>query len=118
MFKSTIFIFAIMLSVSVFAQEKPFTSTQNKKADKLFNQALENFTLQNYGEAVNLCKKALDLDVNYIDAHMLLADLYEKNEQDEKAQELYAKLVNVNPNFPLSYLGLASYMYAVGNYDR
>jgi outer membrane protein OmpA-like peptidoglycan-associated protein/tetratricopeptide (TPR) repeat protein len=117
MFKSTIFIFAIMLSVSVFAQEKPFTSTQNKKADKLFNQALENFTLQNYGEAVNLCKKALDLDVNYIDAHMLLADLYEKNEQDEKAQELYAKLVNVNPNFPLSYLGLASYMYAVGNYD-
>ncbi len=117
MFKSTLFIFAFMLSVSVFAQEKPFTSTQNKKADKLFNQALQNFTLQNYGEAIDLCKKALELDANYIDAHMLLADLYEKNEQDDKAQELYNKLVKVNPNFPLSYLGLSSYMYAMGQYD-
>ena len=117
MFKNTSFIVFIFLSFSAFAQEKPFTSTQNKKADKLFNQALENFTLQRLGEAILLCNKAIQLDPNYIDAHMLLADLYEKNEQQDKSQILYRNLVNINPDFPLSYLGLASYLFENAKYD-
>jgi outer membrane protein OmpA-like peptidoglycan-associated protein len=117
MLKSRFIILFSLFTFIVNAQEKPITGTLNKKADKLFNQALENFTLQNYSEAILLCNKAIQVDDKYIDAHMLLADLYEGEEQALKAQELYHQLIKVNPNFPLSYLGLATYMYENANYD-
>ena len=117
MLKSRFIIFFSLFTFIVNAQEKPITGTLNKKADKLFNQALENFTLQNFSEAILLCNKAIQADNKYIDAHMLLADLYEGEEQEIKAQELYHQLIKVNPNFPISYLGLANYMYENANYD-
>ena len=117
MLKNSLVIFILLFTLLVNAQEKPITATLNKKADKLFNQALESFTLQNYSEAILLCNKAIQLDDNYIDAHMLLADLYEGEEQEEKAQQIYMKLTTVNPGFPLSYLGLATYMYENAKYD-
>ncbi len=117
MLKSRFIILFSLFTFIINAQEKPITGTLNKKADKLFNQALENFTLQNFSEAILLCNKAIQADNKYIDAHMLLADLYEGEEQEIKAQELYHQLIKVNPIFPLSYLGLANYMYENANYD-
>ena len=102
MLKSRFIILFSLFTFIINAQEKPITGTLNKKADKLFNQALENFTLQNFSEAILLCNKAIQADNKYIDAHMLLADLYEGEEQEIKAQELYHQLIKVNPNFTLS----------------
>ncbi len=117
MLKTSLVTFILLFTLLVNAQEKPFTATLNKKADKYFNEALGKYTLQDYGEAMALCNKAIQLDDKYIDAHMLLADLYEKNEQEDKAQVLYNKLISINADFPLSYIGLASFMYENGKYD-
>ncbi len=117
MIKKCLFIISLLLIKWSFAQEKPFTGSKNGRAEKIFNEALSNYNFQNYSEAISLCNKAINADNSYIDARMLLSDLYEKNEQEEKSQTIYNQLVLINPNFPLSYLGLATYQFERAQYD-
>lgn len=117
MIKKSLFIISLLLIKWSFAQEKPFTGSKNGRAEKIFNEALSNYNFQNYSEAISLCNKAINADNSYIDARMLLSDLYEKNEQEEKSQTIYNQLVLINPNFPLSYLGLATYQFERAQYD-
>ncbi len=103
--------------VSAGFSQPPFSGTKNKKADKLFGEALKKYTEQDYFLANELLNKATKEDNSFIDAWMLMADIKSKNEKYSDAIALYEKIKTLNPDFPLSYYGIASDAINILNYQ-
>jgi len=108
--------FLLFFSVLTYAQ-LPFSSTKSKKADKLFGEALIKYTAMDYYTAAELLNKSLKEDANFIDAWMLLADIKGKNEKYDESIKLYEKVIGLNPDFPLSYYGIAKDAIEISNYQ-
>jgi len=108
--------FLLFFSVLTYAQ-LPFSSTKSKKADKLFGEALIKYTAMDYYTAAELLNKSLKEDANFIDAWMLLADIKGKNEKYDESIKLYEKVIGLNPDFPLSYYGVAKDAIEISDYQ-
>jgi outer membrane protein OmpA-like peptidoglycan-associated protein len=100
-----------------YGQNQPFTGTNNKKASKLFGEALQAFTAYDGKKANDLLIKIIEIDPNFIDAYMLLADLKEGNERYEEAQRIYEKVIGINAEFQLPYYKLAIAQLNDGQYN-
>jgi outer membrane protein OmpA-like peptidoglycan-associated protein len=100
------------------AQELPFSGTKNKKAEYYFGEALKTFQAQDFMRAQTWLDKAIALDPNFIDAYMMLAEIKKDNEKCEEAIALYDKIVNLNPNFPMSYFGRSRCYFTIGKYNE
>lgn len=100
-----------------YGQNQPFTGTNNKKASKLFGDALQAFTAYDGKKANDLLIKIIEIDPNFIDAYMLLADLKEGNERYEEAQRIYEKVIGINAEFQLPYYKLAIAQLNDGQYN-
>lgn len=114
---------AIFLIVSMPMQllaqnELPFSGTKNKKAEYFFGEALKTFQVGDNLKALSFCDKAIFQDANFIDAMMLKAEIKVMNEQNEEATALYEKIIQLNPDFPMSYYGLAKVAYETGAYKK
>jgi len=101
-----------------FAQNQPFTGTNNKKASKLFGEALQAFTMYDGKKASELLNKAIEIDPKFVDAYMLLADVKESNEQYNEAELLYEKAIVINPEFQIPYFKLATAQLSNGQYEK
>lgn len=100
------------------AQEQPFTGTNNKKASKLFGEALQAYTQFDSKKAIELLNKCTELDPQFVDAYMLLADIREGNEQFSEAIALYEKAIGLKPEFQIPYYKLAISQLANGDYGK
>jgi outer membrane protein OmpA-like peptidoglycan-associated protein/Tfp pilus assembly protein PilF len=108
----------ILFSFVGFAQTQPVvTGTQNKKAERLFGEALKMYSMMEYRQAFELLKRALDADPAFIDAWMLVADIREQNDQFQEANTVYRKIIAINPGFQLPYFKLAKTALLYGEYD-
>ncbi|MFA6260158.1 MAG: OmpA family protein [Bacteroidia bacterium] len=87
--------------------QNPFTGTTSKKAERLFIQALQSSTRNEYENSMQALKACLKEDPNFIDALMLMADLKEQNDLFDEAEVLYKKAISVNPEFQIPYYKLA-----------
>ncbi|MES2558940.1 MAG: OmpA family protein [Bacteroidota bacterium] len=109
---------ALMFAQTVFAQQEPlFTGTKNKKAERLFGDALQAYTAMDYKRAFDILKRATDEDPGFIDAWMLVADIREQNDQYKDAFAIYRKVIGINPGFQLPYYKLAKTALDFGEYD-
>ncbi len=117
--KQLLISFLLLLSLgAVKAQtDRPFTGTTNKKAEKLFGEALQAFTIMDYKKALPLLNKILEEDPKFIDAMMLLADLREQNDQFTEAINLYRKVIEINPDFQIPYYKLAYAALSYGEFE-
>lgn len=105
-------------SIVVSAQTTPvFTSTTNKKAEKLFGEALKMYSIMEYRQAFDLLKRAIDADPNFIDAWMLVADIREQNDQYQEANTVYRRIIGMKPEFQIPYYKLAKSALVIGEYD-
>jgi outer membrane protein OmpA-like peptidoglycan-associated protein len=106
------------LSLFAFSQTKPvFTGTTNKKANKLFGEALQLYTYMDYRQSFEALKRAIDADPQFIDAWMLVADIREQNDQYQEAITVYRKVIGINSQFQLPYYKLAKTALIYGEYD-
>src|SRR5574343_367667 len=113
----TIFAFvALFFTLLAQAQDQPFTGTNNKKASKLFGEALQAYTQFDGKKAVELLNKCTELDPQFVDAYMLLADIREGNEQFAEAIALYEKVIGLKPEFQIPYYKLAISQLSNGEY--
>ena len=115
------YVFALITFLFVtftYAQNQPFTGTNNKKASKLFGEALQAFTMYDGKKANELLIKTIELDPNFIDAYMLLADVKEGNEQYNEAELLYEKAIGMNAEFQIPYFKLATTQLNNGQYEK
>ena len=98
-------LFFLLFSVSAsFAQEDencPLSS--NKKARKAYEKAL-NVARSSKSEARSLLKEALDLDPDFAQANLVMADLLYKSKKNDQAVEYYLNAISLCPD-------LDAYMY-------
>jgi outer membrane protein OmpA-like peptidoglycan-associated protein/tetratricopeptide (TPR) repeat protein len=81
-----------------FAQEYQFT-TQSKKALALYHKASENYRNHDLKSCESNLLKSLSADSSFIEALLLLADVYSDNLDFERAEENYQKVIRINPGF-------------------
>ena len=67
-----------------------------------------HFSLENYKEAIQAFKKALDLNPDFIFPHLCLAMCYIETDHDDEAHEAVARVLKIDPNYSLDKFTLAS----------
>ncbi|TWJ04918.1 WD40 repeat protein [Mucilaginibacter frigoritolerans] len=111
-------IFLILMSVFAFAQQKQF-STTNKTAIGYFVDANHSLDDNMYDEAVTQLKQAIDEDSKFIEAHLLLADVYHAKRLYQASIAEYLKVIALNPEFNKAvYLKLGSDEIGAAQYDN
>lgn len=112
-----LFICILFASHHVFAQN-------NKKADKLFEEAKSYYSADNYAKTIETCERVLKADANYANAHLLLAEVY-KDVDSTRLEIVHlgkAEKLDDNPliDFRLgeSFYKLGMYAEALNFYER
>ncbi|HOE05522.1 MAG TPA: OmpA family protein [Bacteroidales bacterium] len=116
---SLIAILMLLLSCSVSSQTGGPYHTKSKKAIKQFEMAVELANNRNKKEAVELLNKAINTDPNFVEAYVLLAEIYMSRAQIEEALDCLDKVVSIDAYYDMAYyLRLAEYKYRAGRYTE
>jgi outer membrane protein OmpA-like peptidoglycan-associated protein/tetratricopeptide (TPR) repeat protein len=113
----------IALFLNVFllnAQPRPgeYSST-NKKAINLFEKAQVKFNEGDMVAAFKCLNDALELDPNFLDAYFMLANLYENNDETDKAIECLNKMSSIDKSYyPSALYILAELQFKKGLYSE
>jgi outer membrane protein OmpA-like peptidoglycan-associated protein len=91
--------------------------SKNKKAKELFEKAMGQYDLMEYGNAIDLLKAAIEKDPEFVSAHDLLGQIYMDKGDLVAAEKIYLKLVKINPDYWLSYYSLADATFEQMKYD-
>ena len=98
----------ILLAIPVFSIAQYNYTTTNKKAINSYEEALQYFNRMDYYNAALLMQKAIKYDKKFIEAHLVLAEIYIENKNINKAIESYKNVIDLDPDFfPGLYSSLA-----------
>ncbi|MCB0760335.1 MAG: PD40 domain-containing protein [Flavobacteriales bacterium] len=104
-----------MLCISMFAQ--PGYSINDKKAIKMYEEAQQAYNLYYYVEAESLLNDALSRNDQFIEAHLLLAQVYADKNRNAEAITSLENAVAIDPGyFPLAYYFLGEMYLIEGQY--
>ncbi len=113
--------FVIILLISIinsYAQEYQFSS-KSKKAVKAYNIGASHYTSKNYNGAITSLEKSLDYDRDFIEAWLLLGDIYSDLKRFDKAIDAYNSALAIDSEFfPPVYYFLANIYYDLGDYEN
>lgn len=113
--KCIIFIFITLNSFFVFSQNYDYSP--NKKAKKLYSQAQKNYTTFNLKDALGNLEQAVQIDPQYRDAYIFLADLQIELADYCNAALNLSKALNLYNNPKEKLLMRVGLLYnACGNY--
>ena len=81
-------------------EKNPATEKMEKtiKVKTLVMQGNKAYAAKRYDEALNLYKKAIEIDTDSEDAHYNSAIIYERKGMIEESIDSYRKLLTINPN--------------------
>jgi outer membrane protein OmpA-like peptidoglycan-associated protein/tetratricopeptide (TPR) repeat protein len=110
------FLFALV-SNQLFAQ-LPKYSTTNKGAINAYEDGTKQLDGGNYDKAIPYFEKAINKDSLFIEAHMVLGDIYAEKDNFERAIFYYEKAAIINPTFfPNNFFLLGDLQLHVGKYE-
>jgi outer membrane protein OmpA-like peptidoglycan-associated protein len=110
-------VLVFLVTISATAQPLPDGMSKNKKAKELFEKAMGQYDLMEYGNAIDLLKAAIEKDPEFVSAHDLLGQIYMDKGDLVAAEKIYLKLVKINPDYWLSYYSLADATFEQMKYD-
>lgn len=111
-----IFLFLIGLCTSYTCIAQPVNTT-NKKAEKAYVKALECYQKRDLNCAEEQLKKAIEEDLKFIDAHIILSQVYTELDQIEQAITSLKNAININPRYYAENLyNLAKLYYQIEEY--
>lgn len=94
-----------------------YTST-NKKAISSFESAVKLYQAGKDDESEKELLKAIEKDPNFIEPHLLYAEILQVRKQTEKAIDEYIKAISINPKFNLgNFYNLANLEVSIGRYE-
>ena len=99
--KKLLILFAATIAISSCKAQLPpgeYTST-NKKAISAFESAVKLYQAGKDVDAEKEVLKAIEKDANFIEPHLLYADILQYRNQTEKAIDEYVKAISINPGF-------------------
>ncbi len=98
------------------AQEYKFSS-DNKKAIKYYNSAAAHYKNNNFNETIKHLNLSLKNDGNFIEARLLLGDIYSDLKRYQEAITQYNIALAIDSSFfPPVYYFLANIYYEIGDY--
>jgi outer membrane protein OmpA-like peptidoglycan-associated protein/tetratricopeptide (TPR) repeat protein len=101
---------------AVFPQEE--VHTDSKKAIDAYNQGLRRYSLKNYTEAIICFNQAITADSDFIEAYLVLAEVYEDDRQYANAISTYKKGLDINPQYyPRGFNRLGRLQFNLGRYE-
>ena len=110
-----ILIIVVILSNSFFCQAQE--STKSRKAIKVYREAKSALTSQNLNESKDLLEKALIFDDQFVEAWILLGDVFVEMGDKLRAIESYKKSILIDPEFSFPmYYRLAITEHSIGIY--
>ena len=105
-------LFYFGLTSNVFSQEIHCSSSENKKAVKYYEEAIDAFKSRKYDDSKNSIGKAIDADPEYGDAYLLQGEIALKKKDDVLMQESFKKVIEICPEAdPESYFQLGWFYY-------
>ena len=95
----------ILLGGNSFGQHTISLSTSSRKAKKHYEKAEYYLQKRNHQSAILSLQNAIKLDNEFVEALLLLGELYENTDQDSLALTSYEKVMKVDSNFynPIYY---------------
>ncbi|MDB4655382.1 OmpA family protein [Flavobacteriales bacterium] len=119
------FVLIIICLLAVDANAQMKYSTKSKKAIKHFEEALKYYNSRQGSAAIEVLKKAIKADENFVEAHAVSGDCYSDLGDLANAIIEYQKVVDIDPDFlATSYKQLGDaqfqtgdYKSAIGNYE-
>lgn len=87
-------------------------------ADALLAKARMEVDRGNYNKAIELLEKSLEHKKDNLKARLLLAELYDKTKQKDKARVQYEAIVKLAPKSHTAHFNLGTYYLEKGQYKR
>ncbi|MBK21441.1 MAG: hypothetical protein CMP63_03870 [Flavobacteriales bacterium] len=108
----------VLSELMVFAQ-RPSYSSINKKAIKIYEEALGKFELRYFGEALPLLDKVIKKDPRFVEAYGVKSTIYIQKEEYLKAISELEEGLGINPDFmPFLHLDLAELYFKTEQYSK
>jgi len=106
--------FVLILCAQLHAQY----STDNKRAIAKFEIARRNYQLLDYQHAEENLREALQIDASFVEAYLLLGQMYTDNRKVEQSIEAYENALKLDPSsYPRLYFFLAENQLSLGRYS-
>jgi outer membrane protein OmpA-like peptidoglycan-associated protein len=101
-----------------FAQKDYKYSTKSKKAIRSFKKAASSYDYKKYDEALGFLSDALIKDEDFIEAHMMMGDVYADMKDFPNSVAHYKRAVEINPGFfPQNFFNLAKSEMHIEKYE-
>jgi tetratricopeptide (TPR) repeat protein len=107
---SGLVLFFLLGAVAVSAQS-------DRKISRWFSEARQLFAQQNYEQAIETCEKILGRDSGFVDAHLLLADIFHET-QNVPAEIIHLKESVRQTKLPLVNWRLGNALFSLGKYNE
>ncbi|MEA3317799.1 MAG: tetratricopeptide repeat protein, partial [Bacteroidota bacterium] len=112
----------VTLLVFIFSFSKSIAQRQlhsdSKRALKYYNTALNHYNLLEYSEAIKAMSKSIKIDDEFLEAYLVLAEIYIDNGDIKKAIQYYNKSLEIDPNFfPGIYYSIGDLNMSIANYS-
>ncbi len=118
MMKRIAFILLILISASAFAQDGEDYHTDSRKAKKYFEQALKHMEDYRDDLAVGAAKEATIEDPDFLEAYLLLSDIYKYQNDRENFEIVLREILRLAPSEYYSYyLITAKLAHFRGDYE-
>ncbi|MGC9354565.1 MAG: tetratricopeptide repeat protein, partial [Mariniphaga sp.] len=89
----------------------------DRRIARWFSEARQLFAQQNYEQAIETCEKILGRDSGFVDAHLLLADIFHET-QNIPAEIIHLKESVRQTKLPLVNWRLGNALFSLGNYNE
>ncbi len=107
-----------LMGVQLNAQPRSYT-TDNKKAITKFEESKRAYDQYNYNSAEKLLLESIKYDSKFIEAQLLLAQVYQVTHRVEEAITAAERAIEINPNFfPHAYFNVANMLMSRAEYQK
>ncbi|MEE3447435.1 MAG: hypothetical protein VZQ51_02365, partial [Bacteroidales bacterium] len=109
----------LLLALLTFVCSFPlFAQSKNKKAQALFEEALNKYSAMQYSEAETLCDKALKLDGAFDMPYLLKAEIAADRKEFQKEIECLNLALKLRPNDEMIVSGLGDAYFELPDYRK
>jgi outer membrane protein OmpA-like peptidoglycan-associated protein len=109
----------MFLASAATGQDRGKLSTVNKKAEKLFYMAVDDYNAKNYDMALVALGKALEADPLFMEGYILKGDILAEKNLATEAAGVYEEAIRINPDYsPRLYSILGNLQLITGRYDE
>lgn len=113
MLRNLLLLLFILQLTTAFSQEQETTDcgkTENKKAKRMFEKAVNEYSAYHYGEAIKILREINEMEPEYVEPYFLLGTIsIKRSDKNLKAAKMYfSKVIDICPDFdvyPYYYLG-------------